>query len=397
MRYPDGRTQNRTEPLAWPSLPSPAPMDTVPRLPLPLTELPAAIQRFCDPAGPAPARLMAAKGLVPVRGGDQITMLAQLGADHDNQVRSTALDSLLKLPDNIIVPACEGPLLPAVLHFLARTLKNENAVAHIVANPATHGETLEEVALVCSETISERIAVNEQRLLQAPGIIEALYKNRHTRMSTADRLIELAARNGLQLTGIPGFEAHVEALQGQLIPEPSDEPLPQDLAFQQTLAEDRDENAFDEDKIAGSEEVKQRYKPLNMQIADMNKAEKLRLALVGNMAARAILVRDHNKQVSMAAVQSPQMMVGEAAEIAKSKEVSEEILRYIGNKKDWVKSSEVKHNLCFNPKTPVGVSLRFISHLRMEELKNLSKNRNVSAQLKSMAMQWLQRKEGKGG
>jgi hypothetical protein len=115
--------------------------------------------------------------------------------------------------------------------------------------------------------------------------------------------------------------------------------------------------------------------------------------MVGNMAARAILVRDHSKQVSMAAIQSPQMTVGEAGAIARSKEVSEEILRFIGNKKEWIKSGEVKHNLCFNPKTPVGISMRFVSHLRMEELKALAKNRNVPGQLKSMATQWIVRKE----
>jgi hypothetical protein len=91
------------------------------------------------------------------------------------------------------------------------------------------------------------------------------------------------------------------------------------------------------------------------------------------------------------------MTVGEAANMARSKEVGEDVLRYIGNKKEWIKSSEVKHNLCFNSKTPVGISMRFISHLRMEELKALAKNRNVSAQLKSMATQWVLRKEKKDG
>ncbi len=370
-------------------------METAPQLPLPLEQLPAAIQRFCDPKGPTPARMMAAKGLVPVKGHDQITMLAQLSADAEESVRNTALESIRKLPDNLIGPACDAPLLPAVLHLLARTLKNEDLLGRLVANPATSDASIADVAHLCSERISERIAVNEERLLREPGIIEALYKNRNTRMSTADRLIELAARNRVNLPGIPGFEAHVEALAGQLIPEPSDEPLPQDMAFQQTLAHDKDENAFTEDKVAGLEAMKDQYRPLSMQIMEMNKAEKLRLALVGNMAARAILVRDHSKQVAMAAVQSPQMSVGEAAEIAKSKEVSEEILRYVGNKKEWVKSAEVKHNLVFNPKCPVGVSMRYISHLRMEELKMLAKNRNVPAQIKSFAQQWVTRKEGK--
>jgi hypothetical protein len=373
-------------------------MDNAPApLPLPLERLPASIQRFCNPSGPAQARLMAAKGLVPVKGNDQVTLLAQLASDNDEPVRNAALDSLLKLPETVLQSACEAPLLPEVLHFLGRTIKNEDQLGRLVANPASHDATVEEVARMCSERIAERIAVNEQRLLRAPEIIAALYKNRNTRMSTADRLIELAARNGVTVEGIPHFAAAVEAVQGQLIPEPSDEPLPGDAAFQQSLIDDKDENAFQEDRAAGTEEVKQEYKPLSMQIADMSKSEKLRLALVGNMAARALLVRDHNRQVAMAAVQSPQMTVGEAADIARSKEVSEDILRFIGNKKEWIKSAEVKHNLCFNSKTPVGISMRFISHLRMEELKALGKNRNVPQQLKSLANQWVTRKEKKEG
>jgi len=368
-------------------------LPSLPTLPLPLDQLPAALQRFCNPQGPLPARLMAARALVPVKGSDQIIMLAQLTADAEEQVRKTALEALQKLPEGVVQTACDAPLPAPVLHCLARTLKADDLLGRLVANHASHDATVEEIARGCSEPLSERIAVNEERLLRAPSIIEALYKNRNTRMSTADRLIELAARNGVELTGIPTFQAAVEAIQGQLIPEPSDEPLPQDEAFQRSLAEDKDENAFEDDKAAGLEEVKQAYKPLNMQILEMSKSEKLRLALVGNMAARAILVRDHSKQVSMAAIQSPQMTVGEAADIARSKEVSEEILRFIGNKKEWIKSSEVKHNLCFNPKTPVGISMRFVSHLRMEELKALAKNRNIPGQVKSMANQWVVRKE----
>src|SRR5262249_23915259 len=151
-------------------------------------------------------------------------------------------------------------------------------------------------------------------------------------MSTADRLIDLAARNHLELQGIPAFKEHVEALQGQLIPEPSEDPLPQDESFARSLASDEareDDDVFEEDAV-GAEAVKQQWKPLSMEIADMTKAEKLRMAMIGSKAARAILVRDHNRQVAYAAIASPQTTSAEAAEIAKSKEVSEDILRYIG-------------------------------------------------------------------
>lgn len=363
-------------------------------LPLPLTELPESIRRFCDPSGPAPARLMAARGLVPVHGAEQVLLLAQLAADPADEVRRTALQTLKGLPDAVMLPACQAPLHAAVLDLLANELESEEALVRVVANANASDQTIERIARTASEPITERIAVNEQRLLRCPGIIEALYKNRHTRMSTADRLIELAARHRLKLEGIPAYEAHVEAIRNELIPEPSDTPLPQDLVFAESLAADSDESAFEDEDDVGPEQVKARFKPLGMAIADMKKSERLRLAMIGSMAARALLVRDRDKQVAMAAVSSPQTTVAEAAEIAKSKQVSEEILRYVGSKKEFVKSAEVKHNLCFNAKCPVGVSLKFMGHLRMDELRRLANNRNVPAQVRSLAAQWLGRKQG---
>jgi hypothetical protein len=216
-------------------------------------------------------------------------------------------------------------------------------------------------------------------------------------MSTADRLVEFAARSGLDLPGIPTFQAHVEGLQGQLIPEPSDEPLPQDQAFAEAAMEGEEEGAdiYERDKVTGAEELKKQFKPLSMAIAEMSKAEKLRLAMVGTAAARSILVRDNNRQISYAAISSPQTGLPEAIDVARSKDVSEEILRFVGNKKDWVKNAEVKHNLVFNPKTPVGVSLKFLGHLRLDELRRLGKSRNVPAQIRSLAAQWVLRREKK--
>jgi hypothetical protein len=375
----------------------PAPL---PRLPLELTALPQAIQRFCDPKAPGPARMMAAKGIVPVRGLDQVVMLVQLAADETADVRAAAQKTLKGLPENVLMPACEAPLHPAVLEAITDAFEDQHEVmTRIAVNPNTHDFTLERIARGAGEALTERIALNETRLIGTPKVIEALYKNRNTRMSTADRLIELAARNGLDLTGIPAFKDHVEALMGQLIPEPSEEPLPQDQVFAQTLAVDGEGSAVgDEGEVytedgQGGEEVAQQFKPLSMQIAEMSKGEKLRMAMVGSKAARAILVRDHNRQVSFAAISSPQMTSTEAADIAKSKDVGEDILRYIGNKKDWIKSGEVKHNLVFNPKCPVGISLKFLGHMRADELRTLARSRNVSAQIRSVASQWAQRKE----
>ncbi|MET0286982.1 MAG: hypothetical protein ABW352_21040 [Polyangiales bacterium] len=367
-------------------------------LPLPIDQVPPSIRKFCDPSAPLPARMMAARGMVPVKGGEQVMLLLQLSADADENLAKSATEALGKLPEAVLLPVTESALLPSFLDRLAEHFRErDDVLERLAANPALAGGTLEWIALRGSERVSERISVNEQRLLAEPRVIEALYRNKNTRMSTADRLIDLAARNGVVLD-IPTFEAHVQAIKGQLIPEPSDEPLPSDQDFAQALAED-DDNP--EAVVAGEnpeqpeDEVKQQYLPLMMRIRNMTSSEKLRLAMVGNSSARAFLVRDKDKTVAFAAISSPAMQESEVIPIVRSKEVGEDVIRYIGNKREWTKSHEVKHALVFNPKTPVGIALRFIGHLRADELKALSRSRNVSQPLKSAALQKISAQEKK--
>ena len=367
-------------------------------LPLPVDQIPASIRRFCDPAAPTPARLMAARGMVPIKGGEQVMLLLQLSADTDATLARTAHETLDKLPDSVLHPSVEAELQPSFLDRLAEHFRErEDVLERLAANPKLDVGTLAWIAARCSERVSERISVNEQRLLESPRVIEALYKNKNTRMSTADRLVELAARNGVVLD-LPTFEAHVAAIKGQLIAEPSEEPLPSDLDFSHALAEDDDNPeavtaAADEE--AAEDEVKEQYLPLMMRIRRMTSSEKLRLAMVGSASARAFLVRDKNKTVAYATITSPSMQEAEVMPIVHSKEVGEEIIRYIGNKREWTRSHEIKKALVFNPKTPVGIALRFVGHLRDDELKALSRSRNVSQPLKSAALQKIAAKEKK--
>jgi hypothetical protein len=370
-------------------------MESLPKLPLPLEELPETVRRFCDTSGPAPMRMMAARGGVPVMGNDLVTMLAQLSADPDAEVKKAALETLSGLPDEVLLPACQGDLHQSVLGFLAEQKKDDdNTLLLIVANSKTADITVERTASGASEQVCERIAINEQRLLNAPKIIEALYKNRNTRMSTADRLIEMAGRNGIQLTGLPAFEQHLEAVQDQLIPEPTVEPLPTDMAFTETLDDyDWDDTAFEIDDADGSESMTDDARPLAMRIKDMDQGEKIRLAAIGSSGARALLVRDPDKSVAYAAISSPSVTAEEAAGVAMSREVDDMILRYIGNRREWLRSHELKRALVFNPKTPVGIAMKFLSHMRLNDLKKLAHSKEVAGQIKTVATQWLERRQ----
>ncbi len=361
-------------------------MLATPELPIPLEEVPEALRRFADPNGPTPARMMAAKGMVPVKGAGLVLLLVQLSVDADAGVSQAATDTLAGLPENVLLPACKSDLPAGVLHEVAlRFSKRDEVLARLAANHAVADATIAHISSHCVERITEIIAVNQQRLLGAPKIIEALYKNKNTRMSTADRLIELAARHEVELSGIPMFDELKKAIQGQLIPEPSEEPLPSDALFTKALDEDSDQDAMERDKIDGTEETKEEFVPLHTKIRNMNVGEKIRMALLGNAAARSILVRDPNRVVSMAAIASPAIGESEAKNAAQSREVSEDILRYIGRKREWLRSYEIKRYLCNNPKTPLALSMGFLSHMRRNDLRALSRSRGVPGPLKEAA------------
>jgi hypothetical protein len=338
---------------------------------------------------------MAARGVVPLKGGDLVMLLLQLSADPVAEIAATAKGSLEAAPEEVLAAACEAPLPAVFLDALAdRIEKRHELVERIVANDATADATIARVARTCSERTAERIAVNEQRLLGAPEIIEALYKNRNTRMSTVDRLVELAARHGVELTGVHTYAAHVQAIQGQLIPEPTVEAQPADAIFNDALAADGESDAVDRDDVEGTEAVKEQYLPLSLRLSTMSLQEKLRLTIVGNAASRALLVRDSNRMVAMSAISSPTVTEAEASGYANSRQVPEEVLRFIGNKRDWLGNYEIKRALVFNPKTPIGISMKFISHMQAADLKTLARSRGVPASVKQAAAQRVAKKGG---
>lgn len=123
------------------------------------------------------------------------------------------------------------------------------------------------------------------------------------------------------------------------------------------------------------------------KIAAMNPAQRLALAMRGTREERSILIRDPNKIVSTAVLSSPKVTQSEVEAIAKMGNVSEEILRIIGNTRAWVKSYAVVAALTKNSKTPVAVSMTLLSRLHEADLKRLATDRNVPEALRTAARQ----------
>ena len=118
------------------------------------------------------------------------------------------------------------------------------------------------------------------------------------------------------------------------------------------------------------------------KLALLNVADRMKAAMKGTKEARAILIRDPNKLVSVSVLSSPKLTESEVENFAKMASVSEEILRIIGASRSWTKNYGVVAALTKNPKTPLGVSINFVMRLNDKDLKLIAMDRNLQEPLK---------------
>jgi hypothetical protein len=103
-----------------------------------------------------------------------------------------------------------------------------------------------------------------------------------------------------------------------------------------------------------------------------------------------ILVRERNRLVSSAAIRNPRMSEGEVEAIAGMRNVEEDVLRIIGQRRDWTSKYPIAIALVKNPKAPVGVVLPLINRLTLRDLKGLKDDRGVSDAVRSNAKKLYQ-------
>jgi hypothetical protein len=365
-----------------------------------ITALPAPAQRILAPGAPAPLRTMGARGIAPGLKPDAIvTLVCAFVDDPDPTLAQTARATLEKLPSPVIQGALGADLQPAVLEMLAESLHADpSVVSRLLAARQITSIALEIVAEKANESIGELIAASDSVLLRFPRVIEKLYMNRRVRMSTADRLVDLAVRNAIEL-GIPAFKQAAAAIANQLIAEPTDERSFDDELFQEAeaIAEQTGEIPPDEDTHStdeeGEEQVSGKFQPLYAKLGQMTISQKIRRATLGNSAERLLLVRDTNRLVATAAASSPMLNDSDAVRIAASRNVIEDVLRIVANNRDFTRNYQVKLNLVTNPRTPFTFSSRLVPLLRDNDLRMLDRSKNIPGAVKTAVHQQMLRKK----
>jgi len=367
--------------------------------------VPPALLKFVGPEVPRAMRLTAARGTLPLPPKDLVNALFYLARDQDPEIKSLAEQSLLKLPQGVLNAVLSDPNThPLILDFYARNLPQDSELQEVIAlNRATDDETIIFQASLTNKKLIDIISNNQIRLLRGPEIVDTLAENPLTSPAMIDRImkfLELEAKKkpeekkpqvgeGMEVEIEEVIEEEEEAEEIGPVTVEGEEVENAWTRFSYT------QDLLEEKEYESKEEQEKEEQNLYRKIQNMKVSEKIKLALVGNMQARGILIRDSNKLVATAVLKSPRITESEIESITRSRSVSEEVIRQIAHNKEWIRNYQIKLNLVNNSKTPVSDALKFLNHLRDKDLQQVARSRNIPQPVVIAARKLLQTRQEK--
>jgi hypothetical protein len=363
--------------------------------------VPENLKKFIDPSLDRDTRLMAAQGLVPIPPEDMALVLFYLTSDDDQQIVKESEKSLFSIPDNAIARVLSNSSSPPeLLDYFARKSENDNHIEKIILNNATSDSTIQHLAQTShNQTLIELISDNHQRILRSDEIVDALSKNPAISRSTLDKVISFISLYLEKHVKIPDFlkdQPHEDSEIQEQLQDAEMKVAEVEVSFLDDI--EIPEEFIEEKEVDGQLELEEDeqstiYQNIIFAIKKMSLPEKLKLCLIGNAEARRALVKEPNRIIALAALRNPRITDMEISLAAQSTSVSEDILREIGNNRDWTRHYDVKVSLVNNPKSPPDISMNFIRHMRDRDLKVISKSKNVPGVVSAAAKRIVQQKQ----
>ncbi|HEU4508520.1 MAG TPA: hypothetical protein VFR78_09805 [Pyrinomonadaceae bacterium] len=375
------------------------------------------VQAIISGSAPQPARLAAARGMLPLPQSDLLEVLVALTTSDDAQIAAAATETLKsEAPEDLLVAASAEDTAPNVLAFLATQPDGKKEIYEAaILNTRTPDQSLAKLAATTSHSsLLELITINQQRLVRCPEIIEAILANpactgeaerraRETRKEFFEKergarqiADELRARGqtaaaeffeSAELTTAGGeltfddawlIAQHIEVSDADL----DDSWLPSER-YEELVSESAADVSANIQRIIEAErlesgDVSTERISLIRRIMFMNTKDRMKLAMKGDREARGILIRDSNKVVCSAVVKNPRITEQEIENIAAMRTVADEVLRVIALNRTWARSYPIIHNLARNPRTPIPTVMNILPRIRTKDLQQLTQNKNVS-------------------
>lgn len=389
-----------------------------------------AVQAIIGGTAPHQAKLAAASGLLPLPQSDLLEVLVALRESEDREIAAAAKETLEEQDPQDLLSAAQSEETPdAVLDYLATRTKDARQIPEaLILNSKTSDQAIAGLAAKTSDgSLLDLIALNQQRLIRFPKIIDAILANsdrtqeaerraRETRReffekergaqqiaqelrtrgnSAAAEFFESAdLSGGLSVEDAWLIAEHIEVSDAELdaswLPAERYEELKPETHEQK---ESNFKRAIEFEKLELGEVPPERVS-LIKRIMFMNARDRMKLAMKGDREARGILIRDSNRVVATAVIQNPRVTDQEVENIAAMRTVADEVLRLISMNRNWARSYTIIHNLVRNPRTPLPTVISTLPRIRTKDLKHLSQNRNVSEAARRQAMRLAQARSG---
>lgn len=348
------------------------------------------------------AKMLAARGSVPLPPVHLSIALFFLGNIGDDEMKAAANGTLLGLPEGIRKTIVEAPdSHPMIIDFLVRPLEPESPLLESAAlNKVTHDETIEYLAAIPIKRLVDIIGQNQIRIIRHPPIVDVLGNNPMTSQALIRRLVQFLA---LQTGAITKEEAKKQRTTFVSDPDMAKEEeyyTDEDMMdMEVTLPEGfespwADSSDLPSEFMEESEGEMSEDETLNMsaKIADMSISQKIKAAMMGNKEARGILVRDTNKIISSTALNSPRITDGEIEVFSKSRGMSDDIIRQIANNREWTRNYMVKVNLVNNSKTPFQTALKFLNFLTNRDLTQAARSKMIPSSVAGSAKKLISKR-----
>ena len=306
---------------------------------------PEVIEDLRHDRAPRERKMAVCSGGAHLDPADRAEILTVLAGDVDGMVSSRAQDALLSQPIESFVEAIKREkVLPALLHYAAKNLADKPGVCDaMVQNKNCSAEFLVPVVRHLSTLGIQSLMEELDRVTESPALASALEQSASLTIEQKNQLHELHG-------------------EGNLIDEAA-------------LA----------DAAAAAESDLARRQTLIQRLAKMTVAQRVQFAMKGGSEARRTLIRDSNKVVQRAVLQSPRLTDQEVEAFAAMSSLTDEILRSIASNRNFRKNYVVVRNLLNNPKTPLDISLHMLPMLNAVDLKRLTTNKNVPETLRTTA------------
>ena len=231
-----------------------------------------------------------------------------------------------------------------------------------------------------------------KNLAAKPGVADALIKNKSC---PAEHLVPLVEH--LSALGVQSLMDELERVSDSkelaaALEKSTSVTFEQKIQLNELLSDALPDQELLAEVAAEAEPDPERRKTLLQQISTMTVAQRVKFAIMGGSEARRTLVRDTNKVVQRAVLQSPRLTNQEVEAFASMTSLTDEILRLIGKNRNFRKNYNIVRNLLNNGKAPLDVTLGLLPMINATDLKKLGMNKNIPETLRSSAVKLMRQR-----